>query len=339
MILGELKYGLLFLLIPFLVAGIFYLHQWKKEKRLQFAQSKFHRNLFGEQDNLKSFITNVLIISSLCFIIIGLVDILFGSEKKTVKREGVDIVFALDLSKSMNTQDVAPSRLEKAKNIITQTMKKLGGDRVALVGFAGNAYTLLPLTNDYNAVENAISNLESNIMERQGTNLEEALSESALSLKSKSTASKVIIVLSDGEDNEDGKGNAVAIANDYDIAVIGIGIGTENGAPIPDYEDGREIGNVIDNEGNIVISKKQTDVLKEVADETNGFYIDGITTQQTVNEVMNYLSHLKKNKMGETQNFDAKHYFQWFLGIGLLLLLLALFIENFEKQSIIFSEK
>ncbi len=334
MMFGELKYGLLFLLIPFLVAGIFYLHQWKKEKRLQFAQSKFHTQLFGKQDNFKSLLINGLIIASLCCIIIGLIDVLLGSEKKTVKREGVDIVFALDLSKSMNTQDVAPNRLEKAKNIINQTMKKLGGDRVALVGFAGNAYTLLPLTNDYNAVENAISNLESSIMERQGTNLEEAINESALSLKSKSAASKVVIVLSDGEDNEDGKGNAIAIANDYDIAVIGIGIGTENGAPIPDYENGREIGNVIDNEGNIVISKKQTAVLKEVADETNGFYIDGITTQQTVNEVMNYLSHLKKNKMGETQTFDAKHYFQWLLALGLLLLIMAVFMDNYNKNSL-----
>jgi len=327
MIFDEIKYGLLLLLLPLLLFRLIYLIRWKLSTIKIFSDDKFQSILFGKYSTKKLIINNILIILAIFFLIIGLMDFLSGFEKTSVKREGIDIVFAIDLSNSMNAKDVVPSRLEKAKIIVSDVLNKLGGDRVGVVIFAGDAFTILPLTNDYQAVKSSLNNLETTLISSQGTHLETAISEASLSLKMQNSASKSIVLLSDGEDNTEGKGNASDIANDNDITVFSIGIGTSKGSPIPETNKGMEIGYVLDDDGNVVISKREDKIITDIANESGGKYIYGDNSTETVNSLFAAFSKLKKNKFGEKQSYNAKHHFQWFLGLALFLLLIFSFLN------------
>jgi Ca-activated chloride channel family protein len=271
----------------------------------------------------------LLIIASIA---IALVNPKVGSRLETIKREGVDIVFAIDVSKSMLAEDVRPNRIAKAKQIISQTLDQLVSDRIGIIIYAGQAYPQLPITTDYGAARLFLQTVNTDMIPSQGTAIAEALDLASRYFDDENQKNRILVVLSDGEDHEEGIKEAAQKAFDQGIKIYSVGIGTAKGAPIPDIRNGVNIGFKKDQSGQIVLSKLQEGSLKEMAGITDGGYIIGKNTRETVEAIIETIEQMEKKEF-ESQVFsDYEDQFQWFLGLALLLLVIDIFVLERKTQ-------
>ena len=329
--LEEPIYFYVLALIPLLLLVLLYKFWWQKRIQKLFADQKLLEKLAPDYSVYKTTIKWVFFVLAITFLVVALVNPKIGTKLETVKREGVDIVFALDVSKSMLSEDIAPNRLEKAKQIILKTIDELGSDRIGIIIYAGNSYPLLPITTDHAAAKLFLKNANPDMVSSQGTAINEALSSAKNYYNNEEQTNKYLVILSDGEDHEE---NTIEMAKemaDEGIKVITVGIGTEKGGVIPDMVNGYKKGLKKDRKGEVVITQRQVQVLKEVAASANGFYVDGNRTATSVNKIVDVLSKAKKTEFESKQFSDYKSQFQWFIGIGILWLILDLFI--FEKKT------
>ena len=314
-------YLLLLLLLPIFGAIIFNFIKWKKNKQNLFAESRFQEDLF-EKRNWFSKLFPLLYFVAFTFLILAIVDIIKGSEEIETKQKMNNVIFLLDVSNSMNAEDVEPNRLTEAKNIILNSLQKFKNDRVGVVVFAGDAASIMPLTTDYTAVDTYLNGIESNIIQVQGTDFLKGMQVAASKFKSISKGSRKIILISDGEDNEGNENAAIREANNQGMSVISVGVGTEEGAPIPSYLFGQLMGYKTDLTGETVISKRQTDALKKIANSTDGIFIDGNNMQDAVNQIINELNSTAASSTTLIKSQIGIHYYQYFLGVSLFLFLL-----------------
>ncbi len=319
--LGNYWYLLLLLLLPILSIILFRYIKWRNTKRELFANQKFHEALFEKKTTFSKYFP-ILYLLGILFLILSLVDVLKGSEQVKTSQRLNNVLFVLDLSNSMNVQDIEPSRLEEAKNIIINTLPKLKNDRVGIVVFAGEAISIMPLTTDYSSVSTYIKGLETATMKVQGTDFLNAIQISAQKFSNIDKGSRKIILLSDGEDNEGNDSEAIKLANKEGISITTVGIGTNEGAPIPDYVFGQLMGYKSDSNGETVISKRETEVLKKIAESTDGTYIDGNNLNDASNRIVEAIN--KKMSYSETmvKSQNALHYYQYFLAISLFFFIL-----------------
>jgi Ca-activated chloride channel family protein len=267
----------------------------------------------------------VVLLLAMVGIILGLVNPKIGTKMETVKREGIDIVFAMDVSKSMLAEDVAPSRLEKSKQIVSQIINKLGNDRIGIVAYAGSAFPVLPITTDYGVAKMFLQSINTDIVSSQGTSLDEAIKLSATYFDEKSKTSKLLIMISDGEDHSEGADSAAEEANKLGMKIITIGVGTENGSTIPLRRNGVIESFKRDNNNEVVITKLNKDGLTSIAKATKGGYVDGNNTKAVLDYVKNALDNIQKTEFESTQMADFQSQFQWFLGFAFVLLFLDVF--------------
>lgn len=327
----NIKYIYWLLLVPLLLWRLLFLFRWKKEKIDAFADKKLQQKIFGKI-NVKHFLqNNLLIILAFIFMVLGLMNVLIGSEKKEIKREGTDLVFVIDVSNSMNTQDVAPSRMEKAKKIIENILDKLGGDRVGIVIFAGQAYSVMPLSNDYAAAKLYLDGIDTQMITAQGTNIADAVGEASAMLSQKTQASKSIILISDGETHEGNVDRAISTANKNDVVIYSVGIGTTEGGPIPMTNENGYSDYKKDENGNIVLSKLVNSSLTETANETGGKYFNGNDASFTSSNILKALSTLNKREISKSFAYDSQQYFQFFVGFALIIVLLVT-LTNYKND-------
>jgi len=332
---GELNNIWLIILLIIVVYLSITVFQWREKVKKTFADKELFPFVFPITSSRRYGIKIISFCVALFFIVIALMDPLFGERDIQVKREGIDMVFLLDLSSSMNAQDVAPSRLEKASKLISETLGQLGGDRAALVAFAANAYTISPLTNDYAAIESYLQNVNTDLISSQGTNYLNAINEAIKSFKGNSNSSKLIVLISDGEDNEDTLNQAVKMAKDNDVNIVTVGVGTLKGGPIPVYYNGYSEDFKKDETGSTVITKLEDKNLRKLAKDTNGEYIQLDNTQDALSSLSMYKARLNKNEIANSKTRDMNHIFQWFLGIAVCLL----FVELLTSEYKIFNKK
>ena len=318
--------------LPLFIGLAIYVRQWKGKARKKFADANLLNRLFPNDSHSKYWTQVVLISLGIVFSVFALMDPLFGEEELKVKREGIDLIYALDLSNSMYAEDVAPNRLERAKKIISESMQNLGGDRVGLMVFAADAYSISPLTNDYAAIDSYIQSASPELISHQGTNFLAVLQTAVKMFENSPTAGKVLVIVSDGEDNEKSIQKAIQLAKDHTINVVTLAIGTETGAPIPveqrGYEDFKK-----DRQGDVVISKLDDKAMRSLAESSRGTYVYLNTNQQALDELHSYLNSLDKEVQDTAFNLEKKHIFQWFLGLALLLL----FIDTLTTDHKIFN--
>ena len=314
-------YLILLLLLPILGVIMINYTKWKKNKQNLFAESRFQEDLF-EKRNWFSKIFPFLYFLAFAFLIFAIVDIMKGSEEVETKQKMNNVIFLLDVSNSMNVEDVEPNRLTEAKNIILNTLQKFKNDRVGVVVFAGEAASIMPLTTDYTAVDTYLNGIESNIIQVQGTDFLKGMQIAATKFKNISKGSRKVILISDGEDNEGNENAAIREANNQGMSVISVGVGTEEGAPIPSYLFGQLMGYKTDITGETVISKRQTDALKKIANSTDGTYIDGNNMQEAVNQIINKLNTSTTSSTALVKSQIGIHYYQYFLAVSLFLFLL-----------------
>ena len=263
---------------------------------------------------------------ALAGLIMGLVNPKIGTKMETVKREGIDIVFAMDVSKSMLAEDIAPSRLQKSKQLVSQIINQLGSDRIGIVAYAGSAFPVLPITTDYSMAKMFLQTMSPDMVSSKGTSLDEAIQLSSTYFDEKSKTSKLLILISDGEDHSEGAQAAAEEANKLGMRILTIGLGTEQGATIPLKNNGVLQGYQKDREGQVVVTKLNPESLMTIAKTAKGEYINGANTKEVLEFIKNTLNHIQKTEFEATQMANFQSQFQWFLGFAFVLLFADVFL-------------
>jgi len=341
--LEEKSYLYFLAIIPFLVLIFLYIQFWKRKKQREFGDIELVRKLSPEKSVFKPVLKFSLLLLALAGLIIGLVNPKIGTKMETVKREGIDIVFAIDVSKSMLAEDVAPSRLEKTKQIVSQIINQLGDDRIGIVAYAGSAFPVLPITTDYGVAKMFLQSMNTTMVSSQGTSLDDAIKLSSTYFDKGNKTSKLLILISDGEDHSEGAAEAAEEANKNGMKIITIGVGTEKGGPIPMKRNGVVESFKRDNNNEVVITKLNQQSLMAIAKATKGGYVNGSNTKEVLAYIKKALENIQKTEFESTQMADFQSQFQWFLGIAFALLFFDIFLlerkTNWIKKLNLFNEK
>ena len=324
--LDERNYLYLLFILPVLVVVFLFNLYWKRKKQREFGDLELLKRLSPERSSFKPVLKLTVMLLALTALIIGLVNPKIGTKVETVKREGIDIVFAMDVSKSMLAEDVAPNRLEKSKQIVSQIINKLGSDRIGIVAYAGSAFPVLPITTDYSVAKMFLQSMNPEMVSSQGTSLDEAIKLSGTYFDEKSKTSKLLILISDGEDHSEGAEIAAEDAKKLGMKIITIGLGTEKGGTIPLKKNGVVESYQRDNNGEVVITKLNPGSLATIAKIADGGYVNGNNTKEVLEYIKNTLDKIQKTEFEATEMADFQSQFQWFLGIGFVLLFIDVFL-------------
>ncbi|MDO6601445.1 VWA domain-containing protein [Arenibacter palladensis] len=325
--LDEKSYLYLLSIIPVMVVLFVLLQIWKKRTQRKFADLGLLKRLTPDRSNFKSTLKLIFILLGIASLTMALVNPKMGTKLETVKREGVDIVFAVDVSKSMLAEDIAPNRLEKAKRLVSEIINQLASDRIGIIAYAGQAFPQLPITTDYGAAKMFLQNMNTDMLSSQGTAIDQAIELASTYYEDEEQTNRVLFIISDGEDHSEGNvSNAVEDATNEGIRIFTIGVGKTKGAPIPLKRNGIVESLKKDNQGEVVITKLNEEVLQEIADEGNGEYINGENTDEAVEFIKEQLNQMDKKEFEAKQFAEFKDQFQWFLAAGLLFLFLDIFV-------------
>jgi len=326
-IIEKPTYLLLLLVLPLLAGLLLYTLYWKRKKQAEFGNTDLIKRLSPGISKTKTIIKIVLLLAGTTCLILAIANPQIGTRTETVKRQGIDIVFAVDVSTSMLSEDVAPSRLEKSRQIVSQIINQLGTDRVGIIGYAGSAYPVLPITSDFAMAKMYLQGMNTTMVSSQGTAIEEAIKLS-LNFYDNPTASKILVLISDGEDHGKEAGKAAQDALEKGLKIITVGVGTEEGGPIPLKEDGITRQYKRDQEGKTVITKLDSEQLKIIADITSGEYVYGGNTKQAASRIKEIMSRIQKTEY-EAKNiagFEPKY--QWLAFAAFVLVYLEIFLAE-----------
>ena len=306
------------LIIPILVLMRFIV--WRKRKRnlRKFGDPSLLKEMMPDVSKYRPTIKFCLLLSAITILIFMIARPQVGSKISHEKREGIEVLIALDISNSMLAQDVIPSRLEKSKLLIEDLVDHFTNDKVGLVVFAGDAFVQLPITNDYVSAKMFLQNINPSLITTQGTDLARAISLSQSCFTQREHIGRAIIVITDGEDHEGGSLEAAREAYKKGINVFILGVGTSKGAPIPDGNGGY----LKDNSGQTVLSALNEQMCQQVAKAGNGVYIHVDNTSDAQERLNKELSKLQSGISDTVVYSEYNEQFQIF-GIILLLLLIV----------------
>ena len=251
--------------------------------------------------------------------------------KRQVKREGVDFVFAIDVSKSMLAEDIAPNRLEKAKRLAGELINQLVSDRVGIIAYASSAIPHLPITTDYAAARLFLSSLDTNMISSQGTAISAAMRLAETYFDDENQTNRVVCIISDGEDHGDDALVAASRAAELGVTFFTVIVGTEKGSVIP-ITKGNSTSYKKDDKGEVVITKSDFEQMESIAKETDGLFLDGSNTEEVVTSIIDRLKEMDKQEFEAKQFAKFKDQFQWFLVVGLILIVLDLFLFYRKTQ-------
>ncbi len=321
--LGQPLYLLLLLLVPLLGVLLFAFLRWRKESREAYAEPRFRKHLFAKNSGI-SRVLPLFYLLAVTFLVLSIVDVLGASEKIKSEQKMNNVLFLLDVSSSMNAEDIEPSRLTMAKNILIATLQGLENDRVGIIVFAAEGRSILPLTTDFTAVESYVKGIETTILQRQGTDFLKPIEEAVKKFKSVPKGSRQIVLISDGEDNEEKQKAALALAKKEGIRILSVGVGTSEGAPVPEYLYGQLLGYKMGPNGQPVVTKREEKALIALAEGTGGSYVNGNSLENAYREILHDLRNAASDSNLYVDSQNAAHYYQYFLAVSLFFFLLIL---------------
>ncbi|MBL7996637.1 VWA domain-containing protein [bacterium] len=327
-------FSFLLLLIPVLVFILLYHARKRKQLLLQIADSNLIEKLLSSYSPVKDNLKSCLVFTCFIMIMLALIGFEVGTKYEQVKISGVDIVFALDVSASMNAEDIKPSRLEKAKHEISTFLDQLRGDRVALVIFAGQAFIQCPMTTDYSAVRMFLDAVTVNTTTSAGTNFAEALDVISSAFPGKpgdekaSTAGKAAVIFSDGEDHNPESYGLLENLKKQNIKIFAVGIGTANAAPIPIYDETGTVKDFKKINGSVITTRLEEGFVSQLASETGGAYYAASTNELEVKKIYQEISKLEKSENSDYQFTEFENRYQWFLLLAIVSLCIDLVIHR-----------
>ena len=326
----HIEYLWLLALVPLAVLIYLAYYRWRRKSigklgDTALVQQQLYGNISGRKTT-KFFLATMAI--TCC--IIGLANFQKGAQTDTAERKGVDVLFALDVSKSMLAKDIQPDRLTRAQQLIELMIDKMKNDRVGLVIFAGRAYLQIPLTIDYNSAKMLLSTVSTNNVPTQGTVLAEAIDMSRSAFSQKEKKFKTLILISDGEDHDENAVKAAKAAAEEGVVIHTIGIGSPKGAPIVDPATGKQ---KTGDQGNVVISKLNEDILQDIARAGGGSYQLFNNAGIVAGNLTDAIATMESRSMGTLVYSEYESYFQYFLAAALLFSVIGYWIPTSGKIS------
>jgi Ca-activated chloride channel family protein len=326
------------LIVPILIALVWWRGRSIKKMQQKYFEHELFESLrkgFWETGNA---IKTALMIAGFVFIIIALAGPKVGTEVREVKRRGVDMLIALDLSASMNAEDVRPNRLDKAKFEIRRLIDRLKGDRVGLVVFTGEAYLQSPMTLDYSALLLFLEIVDTDQMPSSATDFKAAMETSLAAFESleetATEAARVLLIISDGEDHGQSYNEALDDLISANVSVYTLGIGTQEGTTIPLYEEesGQLIGYKRDQEGRVVTTSLQSNILRQIASTGGGNYYAIERGNDGIDAFLARVDELEKGEFSSQEYADFKNQYQWMGAIALLCFVAAVLFPNYRAK-------
>lgn len=324
------QYLLALAAIP-LMAGLYLLAlRWKKKTIRKIGDERLVKEMTGNYSAQRFALKFIIVVAAFAAGAFGLANLRSSKGSEKVNRNGIDVMIALDVSKSMMAQDIKPNRLERAKQLLGKLIDKLSNDRIGIVIFAGKAYLQMPLTGDHGAAKLFLSSATPDAVPTQGTVIGDALKMCFVSFNAKEKKYKSVILISDGEDHDEKAGGIATQMAEEGVVINTIGIGSPAGAPIvdPTTNDFKK-----DNEGNTVITKLNEDELRSIAQKGNGIYQLFTNTDDVVNRLDAQLSSMDQRTVTEDSLVNYENFFQYFLALALLLLVIEMFIPERVKPA------
>ena len=316
------------LLVPIFLLLFYVMKRWRKKSREKFAEHDLFIQLMPDYSNFRYNAKFVLFLIGFGLLVIGISNPQIGTKIEEVKREGIDLIVAVDVSNSMKAEDLSPNRLERAKRAMLQMVEELKSDRLGIIVFAGQAYTQLPITTDYSAAKLFLNTIDTDIVPTQGTAIGAAIDLAIESFDYEAGGSKALIIVTDGENHEDDAIEAAENAREKEIQVYTIGMGSPNGAPIPLFRRGQKIGYRQDNDGNTVVSSLNENMLKDIAGSGGGIYVRATNANAGFGSILDDLSGLDKAEFESQVYTDYEDRFQFFIGAALLFFLISMLITE-----------
>jgi len=317
--------------VPILVVLYFFVLNWKRKTIRKIGDEILVKEIIKNHSPQKFALKFVLVLAAFISGVVALANLRSPKGIEKVNRNGIDIMIALDVSKSMLAQDIKPNRLDRAKQAISRLIDKLNNDRIGIVVFAGRAYLQMPLTGDHGAAKMYLSSASTDVVPTQGTVIADALKMCYSSFNAKEKKYKAVVLISDGEDHDEG---AVQIAGQMaqdGIIINTVGIGSLQGSTIIDELTNQEKK---DNAGNTVITKLNEETLMKIAEKGNGAYRLFTGTDDLVTNLDKQLASMDQRTVTEDSLVNYKNYFPYFLALALVLLVIELFLSERKKTSI-----
>ena len=328
---ANIEYLWLLLLVPVLIiAHIIYTH-YKRKQLLEIGDADLIRELIPNASTIRPHVKFGLAMLALVLIVLAAARPQYGTKEETIKRQGIEMMVALDISNSMLAEDVAPSRLEKSKQMLSSMINKFTNDKVGMVVFAGTAFTQLPITCDYISAKTFLQSTDPSLIPAQGTAIGKAIETSLMSFGAEeSEASRVIILITDGENHDDDAVGAARKAAEKGIKVMVVGIGKPDGSPIPVQPGSNNF--MKDRQGNVVLSRLNEDMCRQIAQAGNGIYVRADNSSSAVRALEKEIDKLATAELETTVYTEFNEQFQSFALIALLLLVIEFFIFSRKNK-------
>jgi len=319
-LLGALVvFGLLF----------FLLWRWKKQVVQRIGDAHLVKALTGNYSSSLFSLKSGMMSLAFAAGVLALMDLRKPAGEEGIERKGIDVVIALDVSKSMLATDLPPNRLERARQLINKLMDVMPDDRIGLVLFAGKAYLQMPLTTDHEAARMFVASASPDAVPQQGTVISDALQMSSNAFNAAERRFKAVVLISDGEDHDPAAITTAKELSSQGMMINTVGIGSPEGSYIPDPSTGE---NKRDASGNEVISRLNEDELKQLAQNTNGVYVRLQDTDDAVKQLKAQLSQIETRAYGDVSLMNFNAYYGWFALVMFILLLAEYFIPEIKKQ-------
>ena len=320
----EPAYLYLLLLLPLLAAFYLYSNYRRRKAIRKFGDPILMAQLMPDVSKYRPDVKFWLVFAAIGLFTVLLARPQFGSKLETVKRQGVEVMIALDISNSMLAQDVQPSRLQKAKRLVAQLVDKMQNDKVGMIVFAGDAFTQLPITSDYISAKMFLESIDPSLISKQGTAIGAAINLAARSFTPQEGVGRTVIVITDGENHEGGAVEAAKEAAEKGMQVFVLGVGSPDGSPIP-AEDGSNNFRR-DKDGNVIVTRLNEQMCQEIAQAGNGIYVRVDNTNGAQKAISQEINKMAKADV-ETQVYtEFNEQFQAVAWIILLLLLAEMLI-------------
>lgn len=318
----------LLLLIPFLILLLLLNRLWKNKAVKRIGEPRLVKELYKNHSSLKATLKAVLAIIAFTLGVIAVANPRKPEEGYAENRKGIDVLIALDVSNSMLATDVAPNRLQQAKNFVLELIDKFPNDRIGLVLFAGNAYLQMPLTFDHDAAQLFVATATPGSIPAQGTAIGEALQKCDLALANQNDRFKTIILITDGETHDEEAAKVAENLAEKGVMINAVGLGSPQGATIIDT-----VTNTAkrDAAGNVVVSKLNEALLQQLATTANGRYIQFKDVASTVSGLQEQLTEVERKALVDVSQLNYTTFYVWFVVPMLLLLIVELFLPDRKK--------
>ncbi len=305
--------------------------RWKRQTVKRIGDEKLIRQLINGYSPTRFRTKFILVLLAFVLTALGVSNLQSPTQIEQINRQGIDVMIALDVSKSMMAQDIQPNRLERAKQLTSKLIDRLTNDRVGLVLFAGRAYMQMPLTTDHSAAKMYVNTASTNAVPTQGTVIGEALALCNNAFEGKQKKFKAVILITDGEDHDETAINVAKKMAAEGVMLHTIGVGTSSGTQFNDPETG-ELKR--DNQGLPVVTKLNEKELIDLAQTGNGEYQMLMDTENTITNILNQINAMEKRTITDNTLLNYRSFFQWFIAIAIFLLMLELLISERKLEVI-----